>query len=880
MDNNDNIENNEVVNVTKEDVREIAKRSYLDYSMSVIIDRALPDSRDGLKPVHRRILYAMNQLKIFHNSPYKKSARIVGDVIGKYHPHGDTSVYDAKVRLAQPFSMRIPLVDGQGNFGSVDGDGAAAMRYTEARMHQVSSKHMFDDLDSKIIEYRPNYDGSEEEPSVLPIKFPNLIINGIQGIAVGMASSIPPHNPIEAMECVKYKVMNKINDKEDIIDELMEIMPSPDFPTGGYIHGASNMRSAWETGLAKLYLRAKWEEVEKNGKSYIHITELPYLVKKQELVNKIKDMIKVDPETKLSKIDGIQKIEDQSDRTGFLVVATLKPEFDAEIVMNELFAQTDLQKTYTYNSTVLVKKADSYLPETLGLNALFEEFISHRLDIIYKRTVLADKKLAEREHILEGLKKAIDPKNLDNVIKTIRNNKDQLAARIALMELLEVDEIQAEQVLQIRLARLTGLEIEKIDQELEEINLKRVYFNELINNEKARLNVIMEESEEMINEFYKLQTPDITHYTGLKHPFRTRLSDYQLDVIKSDLAALTKEEECNIILTANGFLRRVPMNELSTMNRGSRGKKQIKLNDTDCVQRSINCHSHDNLMFITNKGQCYIKAAYEIPDAEKGRHVNWILDLQDKENEKIIDVLSVNFNDEDSLISMFTKNGLIKLSKLADYSSATRKGGIKAIKLREEDSIVSAIVCDETEELFMVNKENKIIRFPVSAVSIVGRSSQGVKGMQLSDSNNVVGAGSIKSNEGYIVCVSEKGLIKISQASAYRTQTRGGKGSNIMKESERSGSLFDAFYVDDLSDKDVVFTTQKGFSNRKQLLEFSITGRNTSGVMLTKLESDDCLVDIFHAPHQDNEDDFEGEMEGEVELVQSEVDDVEDSIDD
>lgn len=886
--------------VETRDVRKIGQDSYLEYSMAVIVARALPDARDGLKPVHRRILYSMEEQGFNFKSPYKKSARIVGDVIGKYHPHGDSSVYDAMVRMAQPFSMRTLLVDGQGNFGSIDGDGAAAMRYTEARMAQIPSTFMFKDLDPRIVEYAPNYDGSETEPTVLPLKFPNLLINGVQGIAVGMASEIAPHNPIEVMEAVKYKVNNRIEEKEDSIDELVQIIPAPDFPTGGYIHGAVNMREAWEKGTGKIFLRAVWDVEEENGKSIVNIREIPYQVNKQNLVDKMKALAKVDPDTKLAKIEGVQNVEDFSDKEGIFIQIVIRNEYDVDMVMNEFLAQTELQKTFNYNATVLVKDKGRLIPRQLGLNELLEQFIDFRLEVIMNRTILADSKLAAREHILKALRKAIAPENLDNVIATIRAHRDTTAAKEALMELLGIDEIQANEVLQIRLSRLTGMEVEKIDEELEEIEATRRYYKDLMENEASRLRVIIEESEEVITEFCKIRNFRAADYKAVKYPLRERLSEFQQDIIRMDLAAMTKEEECNIILSAEGFMRRVPISELTTMNRGARGKKQMKLGKEDFVQLSINSHSHDSLMFITNTGQCYVKPAYEISDNEKGVHVNRILDLGDRDKEKVVDVISVKFssqdanamvsNDQEKLIAMFTKSGLVKISKLDLYASATRKGGIRAVTLRDKDEILSAALCTKEDQIFMVNSASKIIRFNVADVTIVGRTASGVLGMKLDKGVKVVGASvitgntnvevdengeEIRANTGYVVCVSENGLIKVTEEVQYRVQARNGKGIFAMKESERSGQLFNAFFVSDLEEEDVVFTTKKGYSNRSPLNLFKATNRNTSGVMLTKLDEDDQLVDIFHAPHVEvEEEEFDFEMSSE-DMVSDEVSDVE-----
>lgn len=868
--------------IKTEDVGTATQKAYLEYAVSVIVDRALPDGRDGLKPVHRRTLYAMNELKISHTSTYKKSARIVGDVIGKYHPHGDSAVYDAMVRMAQPFSMRVPLVDGQGNFGSPDGDSPAAMRYTEARMGKFPSKYMFEDLFKDTVDFIPNYDGSEYEPSVFSLKYPNLIINGVQGIAVGMASSIPPHNPIEAMNVVEYKVINRIKEEEDDLETMMDIMPAPDFPTGAHIHGMEDRESAWKNGTGKIYLRAKWDEEEiSGGRTLVTITELPYQVKKAELVEKIEELIKPHPETKTCKVEGIQSVIDGSDKTGMRIELVVKNEYDVELVMNDLMNQTELQKTISYNATVLMRHGDRLKPETKGLNELFDVFIDHRLEVILKRSIFDDNKLAAREHILNALRKAIDPANIDNVIETIRANKELSEAKSAIMELLDVDEIQAQEILQIRLSRLVGMESAKIDTELDEIKVKRDYLNNLIQNEKARLGIILEESEVMVTEFTNAQTPDYKFYNGLKYPFRERLSTFQIPRIRNDKAALTKEEECNIIITANGFMRRIPLTELSSMNRGSFGKKQMELGKGDFIQKSINSNSHASLLFLTNAGKAYVKPAYEITDKPKGRHVNWIIDLADSANEKIIDVIPVDFRVEEQLVAMFTKKGIVKITKLSEYETATRKGGIKGVTLKDGDELLCVSTCTKEDTLFMVNSNNLIIRFPVADVKVVGRSASGVIGMRIDKKVSIVGAGQISKEDGYIVCVSRNGLIKLTKADQYRIQTRGGKGLRVMKANERSGELFNSFYVEDLED-DVVVTTKKGYSNARPLSEFNVTNRSTTGVKLVKIAEDDELVDVFNSIHQEIEEDDEmldsEILDGEVSTAIDEIEDADEEI--
>ncbi len=870
-------------NIIEQPLKGIMQDAYLEYAVSVISDRALPDGRDGLKPVHRRILYSMNDLGITHTAGFKKSARIVGDVLGKYHPHGDTAAYDSMVRLAQPFSMRVPLIQGQGNFGSVDGDAAAAMRYTEARMSKFSSKHMFNDLGKKTVNFIPNYDNEEEEPEVLPLTFPNLLINGGQGIAVGMASMMPPHNPLEVMEVLKKKVTNRLDGVEDNIQEFIEMMPAPDFPTGGHIHSLTNFEDVWTKGRGACLLRSKWDETEVNGRTVVSIKEIPYTVNKFKLVQKIKELVKVDKDSGIAKIEGVSKVEDFSDRKGLEIEIIIKPEYDVEQVMNDLLDSTFLEDTISYNCTVLVKDKESgdFKPEVVGLNGLFDLFIDHRLEVILNRSIFDESKLLAKKHILNGLLKAIDPANIDKVITTIKANKNIQDAVQALMALLDIDEIQAKEVLQIRLSRLVGMERDNLVEELNKINAELDVLSHLIMHKYARLEVILTDSDNMITEFINTQTPDINFYKNLKYPFRERISTFQVDAIRSDKAALTKEESCNIIMTSKGFVKRVPASELSRMNRGSRGKKQIKLTEGAFIQKTISSHSHDDLLFVTDTGRTYTKKAYEITDAEKGRHVNRILDLYDTE-EKVIDIMPIDFSDEDSMVAMFTKNGLIKLTMLSEYLGASRKSGVKGVTLKEGDSILCFSICHKDDSLFMVNSNNLIVRFPVEGISVVKRPGSGVIGMRLEDGVSIVGAGRIKNEKGYIVCVSTNGLIKITDVDQYRTQVRGGKGLRVMKANERSGCLFNSFYVEDLEDC-IVSVTKNGFSNMRPLKEFTVTNRTTTGVKLLTIEEDDALVDVFKTPFQEEslEDDLEsGELESNDEIEDSAVDsnDLDDSI--
>lgn len=847
-DSNEINESNDKVHLT--DIRTLVKQKYLNYAMSVIVDRALPDIRDGLKPVHRRILHSMNELGIKHNQAYKKSARVVGDVIGKYHPHGDSSVYEAGVRMAQAFSMRTLLIDGQGNFGSIDGDSAAAMRYTEIRMHKIGQS-MFSDIEYDTVNYRPNYDGNEHEPTVLPLRFPNLLINGVQGIAVAMASNIPPHNPIETLECVKKMIENKLKNQSHVLDELMEIMPAPDFPTGGIVHGAKDMINAWTHGRAKMKLRATWHEEEVDGMTTIVIDQIPYQVNKARLYQKIVELSipnndKNSPLFGRCKIEGVYEAIDESDKDGIRIAIYLKPEADAEIVFNQFLKETDLEVSINYNATVLIDEK----PRVVGILEILEKFIEHRMEVIIRRTKFLLNKASNRLHILEALMKAVDPVNLDRVIELIKGSKNTQEARFALITFLSVDEDQANSILDLKLQKLTGMQLDEMTSEYEKFKLAVNDYNEILSNEERRYNIMTEETDEQITEFAGIK--EKLAFYGVTHPYRQRLSDVKLEIIKNDLAALTKEEECTIMYSASGYVSRVPLEGFESQNRGTRGKKKMKLKKEDCISKSINCHSHSSLMFISNKGKTYSIMAYDIPSGEKGRHVNNILDSLDKE-EKIIQMLQVDFEQKDKSLLMITKNGKVKRSELSEYLSSRRKGGVIGINLQENDDIVFAGICSDEDQLIMQNTSNKSIRFEVSSLRKLSRNSMGVTGMDIDEDQFIIGGAIVHGDDGYMVCVSENGLIKITEIKQYRIQKRGGKGLRAMKSNERSGNLFAALFTPDL-EVDLLTTTKNGLNNRISLSNINVTSRNTTGVSLVKLEKDDELVSIFIVEHEEIED--------------------------
>lgn len=853
-------------NIKNEDIRDIVRQKYLDYSMSVIVDRALPDIRDGLKPVHRRILFAMHELGILPSSAYKKSARVVGDVIGKYHPHGDSSVYDAKVRLAQPFSMRALLVDGQGNYGSIDGDGAAAMRYTETRLHR-NSLALFNDIEHNTVNYRPNYDGSESEPEVLPLRFPNLVINGVQGIAVGMASNIPPHNPIEALECVKKITENLMHNQPHVIEELMKIMPAPDFPTGGIVHGVKNMHDAWTTGRASMRLRAKWHEEEIDGRSVIVIDQLPYQVNKANLYKRIVEVTepnqdKESPNFGKCIVEGVYEAIDESDKDGIRITIYLKHDADAEIVFNTLVKYTSLEESINYNSTVLINNR----PKVVGLLEMFEHFIQHRLEVIIRRTTTLNNKASAKLHILEGLMKAIDPNNIERVIEIVRKSQNPAEAKNGLITFLAIDEIQASAILDLKLQKLTSMQMGEMQDEYEAIKLTVADYNDILSSEERRYNIVIEESDEQITRFDAAKEKD--SFYGVTHPYRNRLTEFSHEIIKNDLAALTKEEECTIMYSSSGYISRVSLEEFESQNRGTRGKKKMKLKKEDSIAVSIQCHSHSSLMFITNKGKTYTIKAYELPSGEKGRHINNVLSLED--GEVIIRMLEVDLSQNDKSLVMVTKDGKAKMTELVEYNSSMRKGGLIGIKLLDGDSIVFAGVCGDEDQLLMLNNSNKSIRFPVTELRKLSRNSMGVTGMKLEGKEKIIGGAIVNDDNGYMVCVSENGLVKITEMSQYRIQGRGGKGLRAMKSNERSGSLFAALFTNNL-DVDLITTTKSGMNNRISLSNINVTSRNTTGVSLVKLEDKDQLVSIFVVDHEEFEENEEETVDNVVEETENNV---------
>ena len=845
--------------ITAIDVEESIKASYLDYSMSVIIGRALPDARDGLKPVHRRILYAMNDLGVGSRSPYKKSARIVGDVIGKYHPHGDTAVYDALVRMAQSFSMRIPAVDGQGNFGSVDGDNAAAMRYTEARM-TVLAEELLKDLDKDTVDFIPNYDDSLSEPDVLPARVPNLLLNGSRGIAVGIATNIPPHSLDELVDGLLVLLENKSATLEDIMTHIK----GPDFPTGGIIFGKKGIMEAYRTGRGRIKLRAKTHIEKKPNKDVIVVDELPYQVNKAKLHSDIAELVKE------MQIEGISEVRDESDRDGIRLVIELKRDAMSEIVLNNLFKSTQMEVTFG----VIMLAINNKEPKIFSLIELLKLFLNHRKTVIIRRTIFDLQKARARAHILEGLKIALD--NIDDVIALIKTSADTNIARDGLMAKFGLSELQSNAILDMRLSKLTGLEREKLEAELKEIL-------ELID----RLEAILK-SEELIENIIKEELLEIK--SKFKCPRITEIVDDYDDI---DIEDLIPNENMVVTITHRGYIKRVPSKSYEKQKRGGKGKVAVTTYDDDFIESFFTCMSHDTLMFVTDRGQLYWLKVYKIPEGSrtaKGKAVVNLINLQPDEKIKAI-IPTTDFSSNKSL-AFFTKNGLVKRTNLSEYQNI-RSIGVRAINLDENDELVTAVIAtsdgyespnptndpdivveNELEEseienildsidelpessdgkmLFVVTKKGMCIKFPLNKVRQIGRVARGVTAIRFKeDGDEVVGAVVIENDTQEILSVSQKGIGKRTTADEYRLQSRGGKGVICMKLTSKTKDLVGVVMVDE--SMDLMALTSSGKMIRVDMQTIRKAGRNTSGVIVVNVAGDD-VVSIARCPKEDSDND-------------------------
>jgi len=808
-------------------IEDSIKGSYLDYSMSVIVGRALPDARDGLKPVHRRILFAMNELNLTHRASYKKSARIVGDVIGKYHPHGDTAVYDALVRMAQEFSMRAPLIDGQGNFGSIDGDNAAAMRYTEARMTKIAEE-LLKDIDKDTVDFIPNYDDSMREPDVLPSRVPNLLLNGSSGIAVGMATNIPPHRLDELINAL----LVYLDDSSVTADALIEHVQGPDFPTGGIIFGKKGIVDAYNTGRGRIKVRAKIHIEQKKNREVIVIDELPYQVNKSKLIENIAQLVRD------KQVDGISEIRDESDRDGIRVVIELKRDAMSDIILNNLYKSTQLQVTFGIIMLAIVNKE----PKVLSLPQMLDIFLRHRRTVIIRRTIFELEKARARAHILEGLKIAVD--NIDEVIKIIRASKDDTEARENLMTRFDLSEIQAKAILEMRLRRLTGLEIDKIESELKELL-------ELIDKLQAIL-----KSEDKINEIIKDELLEIKASYSSKR--RTEIIEDYDDI---DIEDLIPNEPMVVTITHRGYIKRVPVKQYEKQNRGGKGKIAVTTYDDDFIEMFFTSNTHDTLMFVTDRGQLYWLKVYKIPEGSrtaKGRAVMNLINLQSDEKIKAI-IPTTDFDENKSLV-FFTKNGITKRTKLSEYSNI-RSNGVRAINLDEDDEIVTAeIISPNVQWLFIATKKGQCIRFKVEDVREIGRVGRGVTGIKFKiDDDYVCAATTISNEEDELLIISSKGLGKRTTANEYREQSRAGKGVISMKLTNRTGDVIGAVMVEE--DKDLMSLTSAGKMIRVDMQTIRKAGRNTSGVKVVSVEGKDSVVSIAKCAKDKPEEDENSENE-------------------
>jgi DNA gyrase subunit A len=809
-------ENQDIIDINIEDS---VKASYLDYSMSVIIGRALPDAKDGLKPVHRRILFAMHDLNITSKSAYKKSARIVGDVIGKYHPHGDTSVYDALVRMAQTFSMRAPLVDGQGNFGSIDGDSAAAMRYTEARMTKIAEE-VLRDLDKDTVNFTPNYDDTMREPSVLPTRVPTLLLNGSEGIAVGMATKIPPHNINELLEAVLYTI-----DNPDVTaDELMQFIKGPDFPTGGTIFGRRGIIDAYNTGRGRVRIRAKHHIETRGKKEIIVLDELPYQVNKSRLIELIANLAKD------KQIDGISEVRDESDREGIRVVIELKKDAMSEIVLNNLYKSTPMETTFGIILLAVYNKE----PKVFTLPQLLNVFLSHRKTVIIRRTIFDLEKAKARAHILEGLKIALD--NIDEVVKIIRASANDQEAKDSLQNRFGLSPIQSQAILDMRLGRLTGLQRDKLEAEYQELMI-------LI----AELESILK-SEEKLNEIIKEELTDIQERFASDR--RTDIEDSYDEI---DIEDLIPNEPMVVTITHNGYVKRVPIKSYEKQRRGGKGKVAVTTHDDDFIEKFFVSNTHDTLMFVTNMGQLYWLKVYKIPEGSrtaKGKAVVNLINL--RPDEKIMEIIPTPDFDESKSLVFFTRNGIIKRTSLSEFSNI-RSNGVRAIVLDDLDEIVTAKIADvETQYLMIFTSMGQCIRFEIEKTRDQGRSTRGVRGIKFKhDIDFVVDADVVSNEEQELLTVSEKGIGKRTTVEEYRLTNRAGSGVISMKLSPKTGNVVGEVLVDDT--QDLMLLTSIGKMIRVDMQSIRKAGRNTAGVIIVNVDKNDKVVSIAKCPKEDEE---------------------------
>lgn len=819
-------------NIIKVNIEEEMKSAYIDYSMSVIVSRALPDVRDGLKPVHRRVLFGMEDLGLASNRGYKKSARIVGEVLGKYHPHGDTSVYDAMVRMAQEWSLRYPLVNGQGNFGSVDGDSPAAMRYTEARLQRIAEDTMID-MDKNTVDFQLNFDDTLEEPTVLPTRIPLLLVNGASGIAVGMATNMPPHNLTDTIKAI----IAFIDNKDIEIDALTEIIKAPDFPTGGTIYGYQGVKDAYETGRGRIVVRAKSEiEVSANGRETIVINEIPYQVNKAELIKKIADLVNE------KKIEGISYVNDESDRNGMRIVIILKKDAMANVIMNQLLKYTLLQTSFNVNNIALVAGR----PRLLNLKQMIHYFVKHRHEVVIRRTQYELEQAEKRAHILEGLLIALD--HLDEVIALIRASKTVEEARNGLMTTFELSELQARAILDLRLQKLTGLERDKIKEEYDELLKLIEYLKSVLADEVLRMQIIKDELIAVQEKYHDERRTDIVPNAEEFNP-----EDFYAD------------EDMVITISSLGYIKRTNLSEFRTQGRGGVGAKGGSTRDEDYLSHMFSASMHNTMLFFTSKGRVFWMKVYEIPEGtrqSKGRAIQNMINIEP--DDKVMAYLNVeSLKDEEyinnNFIVMATKKGIIKKTSLEAYSRP-RQNGINAINIKEGDSLLEALLTNGNHEVMLGTKSGKAIRFHESKVRAIGRTGSGVKGVTFGAKDDiVVGAISMENQVNDVLVVSENGYGKRSSIEDYRVTNRGGKGVKTINITPKTGNLIGVKSVDD--DSDLMIITKNGIAIRLPVSKLRVMGRATQGVRLINIREGDAIAAIAKVPGSLENNDEEVDLE-------------------
>ncbi|MBA3890790.1 MAG: DNA gyrase subunit A [Gemmatimonadaceae bacterium] len=804
-------------------IDEEIKESFLNYSMSVIVSRALPDVRDGLKPVHRRVLYAMNELGLVPGRPYKKSATVVGDVLGKYHPHGDQSVYDALVRMVQDFSLRYPLVDGQGNFGSVDGDPAAAYRYTESRLTTIAME-MLSDIDKNTVDFAPNFDDRLEEPTVMPAGFPNLLVNGSSGIAVGMATNIPPHNLREIVAAV----MMLVDDPETDIEAIRKVVKGPDFPTGGFIYGRQGIKDYMENGRGRIVMRARAviEERENSSKSQIVVTELPYQVNKARLVAQIADLVKE------GKLEGISALRDESDRDGMRVVVETKRDAIPRVVLNQLYKHTSMQSTFGVIMLALVPDVATrhLVPKVMGVRDVIVHYITHRHEVIVRRAQFELDKALEREHILEGLKIAVD--NIDEVIKLIRAADDTPSASAQLQARFKLSERQAEAILNMRLAKLTGLEIDKLEAELAEVRAIIAELRDLLGSKPKRMALLKAELQHILDKFGDERRTEITSDQG----------EFSVE----DLIA---EEDMVVTISHAGYIKRTAVSSYRKQRRGGRGLSNANLKEEDFVEHLFVASTHEYILFFTDDGRCYWLKVHEIPQASrhaKGKPIVNLINVTP--DTKISAVVPVREFTEDTYLLFATRQGTVKKTALSQYSNV-RANGVKAIKIEDGDELIDVQITTGTNDIVLATRHGLSVRFHEQDVREMGRDTTGVRGIALGSRDQVIGMVVVK-REANLLVVTEKGMGKCSAIDEYRVQKRGGKGIITLKATDRTGDAVSIMEV--LPEDELMLITKQGIAIRMPVRGIRVAGRNTQGVKLVNLDDHDLVMDVARVVPEDD----------------------------